>query len=245
MSPITDFNPGARNDARRDPRYPAVLEQVRKMAWPAGKPMLPGGWADTLATDTMAAVRKAEGQHRLITHHTYEGPGPCTARLYGTGGCGYPEAEHAPADTGTAGPVAPAVPAQQAAAPVLMASGPGPITVAPGNLIALEQPVDPTFAIVGVDGRPLVLLHLDTGQVEFGPGYDPDESARILWEAVQQIAGQSTRARAANDRAWDLVQQWREEAVARGDDPHQDPRAQALSAALLRSPSTSPTESQG
>jgi len=96
--PITDFNPGARNDARRDERYPAVLEQVRKMAWPAGNPMVPGGWADTLAKDVMAAIRKAEGQHRLITHHAYVGPGECQGRYYGLGPCGYPEAEHAPVD---------------------------------------------------------------------------------------------------------------------------------------------------
>ena len=101
---ITDFNPAARSDARRDERYPVVLEQVAKMAWPAGNPMVPGGWAETLATDVMAAVRKQEGLHRLITHHAYVGPGPCRARYYGTGGCGYPEAEHAPAaDDGATG----------------------------------------------------------------------------------------------------------------------------------------------
>ncbi|MFE7547083.1 hypothetical protein [Streptomyces gardneri] len=91
---ITDFNPGARSDARKDPRYAAVLEQVRKMAWPAGNPMVPGSWADTLAGDVMAAVRKEEGQHRLITHHTYEGPGPCQAHFYGAGACGYSRDEH-------------------------------------------------------------------------------------------------------------------------------------------------------
>lgn len=98
---LTDFNPGARSDARKDPRYGAVLEQVRKMAWPAGNPMVPGGWADTLAKDVMAAVRKAEGQHRFITHHPYAGPGPCTARYLGAGPCGYREDEHtAPEVTG-------------------------------------------------------------------------------------------------------------------------------------------------
>ncbi|MET9436923.1 hypothetical protein [Streptomyces sp. NPDC006551] len=94
MRPITDFNPTARRDAKKDPRYPAVLEQIVKMSWPAGNPMVPGGWAETLAKDVMAAVRREEGQHRLITHHTYEGPGPCRAQFYGAGGCGYPESEH-------------------------------------------------------------------------------------------------------------------------------------------------------
>ncbi|MFD3336038.1 hypothetical protein ACFWV1_25840 [Streptomyces sp. NPDC058700] len=93
---ITDFNPSARSDARKDVRYAAVVEQVRKMAWPAGQPMVPGGWADTLATDVMAAVRKEEGQHRLITHHAYAGPGPCTARYLGAEPCGYPAGEHDP-----------------------------------------------------------------------------------------------------------------------------------------------------
>ncbi|MEU6979628.1 hypothetical protein [Streptomyces sp. NPDC046371] len=42
MSAISDFNPSARADARKDPRYPAVLEQVQKLTWPAGQPMVPG-----------------------------------------------------------------------------------------------------------------------------------------------------------------------------------------------------------
>lgn len=33
-----------------------------------------------------------------------------------------------------------------------------------------------------------VTLHLDTGQVELGPGYTPDEAARVFWDAVQDIA---------------------------------------------------------
>ncbi|MFF6903526.1 hypothetical protein [Streptomyces hydrogenans] len=92
---ITDFGPPARSAAREDPRYPAVLEQVAKMAWPAGNPMVPGGWAETLAGDVMAAIRRQEGQHRLIADHTYEGPGPCQATYFGAGACGYPRAEHA------------------------------------------------------------------------------------------------------------------------------------------------------
>uniref|UniRef100_UPI003F4986A0 hypothetical protein n=1 Tax=Streptomyces sp. CA-141956 TaxID=3240051 RepID=UPI003F4986A0 len=95
MSAIRDFNPSARADAKRDSRYAVVLEQVQKMDWPSGKPMVPGGWAETLATDVVAAIRRHEGRHRLITHHTYEGPGPCTAQFYGTGSCGYPREEHA------------------------------------------------------------------------------------------------------------------------------------------------------
>ncbi|MEV7466168.1 hypothetical protein AB0O20_06585 [Streptomyces kronopolitis] len=49
-----------RRAARKDPRYPAVLEEIRGFGWPAGNPMVPDGWADTLATHVMAAVRAAE-----------------------------------------------------------------------------------------------------------------------------------------------------------------------------------------
>lgn len=91
---ISDFGPPARSAARKDPRYAAALEQVRKMAWPWGKPMVPGGWAETLAKDVLAAIRREEGHHRRIAHHAYEGPGPCRATYFGFGACGYPRAEH-------------------------------------------------------------------------------------------------------------------------------------------------------
>jgi hypothetical protein len=91
---MSDFGPPARSDARKDPRYPAALEQVQKMAWPSGTPMVPGGWAETLTKQVLAAIRREEGRHRRITHHTYEGPGPCRARYFGAGPCGYPRDEH-------------------------------------------------------------------------------------------------------------------------------------------------------
>jgi len=91
---LSDFGPPAKSDARKDPRYGVVLDQVQKMAWPSGQPMVPGGWAETLAKDVMAAIRKAEGRHRRITHHAYEGPGPCQATYFGAGACGYPRDEH-------------------------------------------------------------------------------------------------------------------------------------------------------
>jgi hypothetical protein len=46
--------------ARKDPRYAAVLAEIRGFGWPAGNPMVPGSWADTLATLVMTAVRAAE-----------------------------------------------------------------------------------------------------------------------------------------------------------------------------------------
>ncbi|MFC9736046.1 hypothetical protein ACFWG5_34625 [Streptomyces hydrogenans] len=91
---LSDFGPPARGSARKDPRYAAVLEQVQKMTWPSGDPMVPGGWAETLTIQVLAAIRHQEGQHRRIAHHTYEGPGPCQATYFGAGACGYPRDEH-------------------------------------------------------------------------------------------------------------------------------------------------------
>ncbi|GGT84172.1 MULTISPECIES: hypothetical protein [Streptomyces] len=82
MSPVTDFNPTVRNDACKDPR-PAVLVQVEKRAWPRGHPMLPGSYADILAADVMAAIRREESRHRPITRHTYlrgHRPNPAVTR---------------------------------------------------------------------------------------------------------------------------------------------------------------------
>ncbi|MEW9521747.1 hypothetical protein [Streptomyces tubercidicus] len=55
-SPVAD-----RVAARKDPRYAAALAEIRAFGWPAGNPMVPGSWADTLATRVMVAVRSAEG----------------------------------------------------------------------------------------------------------------------------------------------------------------------------------------
>ncbi|MEU9703038.1 hypothetical protein [Streptomyces sp. NPDC047981] len=185
MSRITDFNPGARNDARRDDRYAVVLEQVRKMAWPAGNPMLPGSWADTLATDVMAAVRKREGLHRLITHHAYEGPGECRAMYYGRNVCSFPEEEHSPTEetlvpdqTGT--PTEQRQPLQNGDAITLTDFN-------MGSIIALE-PADPTIEITGPGGQPLVTIHTNTGAIDYGPGYTPDAAAKEFWAAMQSWA---------------------------------------------------------
>lgn len=95
------------------------------MAWPAGNPMVPGGWAETLAGDVMAAVRREEGLHRRITHHTYEGPGPCQARFFGLEPCGYPEGEHELVDDAE-GPPAGSVPGYQIGPGEQGDAGPGP-----------------------------------------------------------------------------------------------------------------------
>lgn len=46
--------------ARRDPRYAAVLAEIAGFGWPAGNPMVPGSWADAMATRVMAAIRAEE-----------------------------------------------------------------------------------------------------------------------------------------------------------------------------------------
>lgn len=46
--------------ARRDPRYPTVLDTIRCYGWPSGDPMVPGTDADTLATRVMTAIRAHE-----------------------------------------------------------------------------------------------------------------------------------------------------------------------------------------
>lgn len=92
---MSDFHTQARVAARKDRRYAAVLEQVRTFAWPAGNPMVPGGWADALATDVLAAIRRDEGLEQPITSHTYEGDGgDCTAHVYSVDPCGRPKHEH-------------------------------------------------------------------------------------------------------------------------------------------------------
>ncbi|MEU6979630.1 hypothetical protein [Streptomyces sp. NPDC046371] len=95
-----------------------------------------------------------------------------------------------------------------------------------------------TFSIDGADGRPMVTLHLDTGEMEFGPGYTPDKAAEIFWDTLDRLGMEPVRrdfdARAAVERAWALVAHWREETRQQGKDPYQDPRPQALAAALLR-----------
>lgn len=46
--------------ARRDPRYAAVLREIRSFGWPSGDPMVPGAWADILTTRVMTALRAQE-----------------------------------------------------------------------------------------------------------------------------------------------------------------------------------------
>ncbi|MFC8008672.1 hypothetical protein [Streptomyces cinereoruber] len=90
--------------------------------------------------------------------------------------------------------------------------------------------------------EPLVTLDMATGEMTFGPNYTPDTAAEMFWGAVDVMGlvpiRQEYAAAAAKDRAWKLVAKWRAEAAARGEDPYQDPHAQALAAALTGSTAT-------
>ena len=94
-----------------------------------------------------------------------------------------------------------------------------------------------TFVIQSPGGQALVILNTQTGEMTFGPGYTPDEAAEAFWNAVDGLglapARQDHAVRAAHERAWALVKEWRAAAIARGEDPYRDPHAQALAAALI------------
>jgi hypothetical protein len=51
----------ARLAGRRDPRYPTVREIIAEFDWPDGRKMVPGSYADILATRVMAAVVEPPG----------------------------------------------------------------------------------------------------------------------------------------------------------------------------------------
>ncbi|MFF8840476.1 hypothetical protein [Streptomyces sp. NPDC015130] len=112
-------------------------------------------------------------------------------------------------------------------------------TTFPESDFILPLPLEPTIGIQGPDGQPLVTLNTATGEMTFGPSYTPDAAAEAFWDAVDTMGlapvRQDHAARAAKERAWALVGQWRAAASARGDDPYADPYAQALAAALTDS----------
>ena len=57
----------------------------------------------------------------------------------------------------------------------------------PVQTLQLVQPPQ-NIVILGADNRtPLVTIH-PTGELEYGPGYTPDEAARRFWDALRRIA---------------------------------------------------------
>ncbi|MFM9636001.1 hypothetical protein [Streptomyces turgidiscabies] len=51
----------------------------------------------------------------------------------------------------------------------------------------LVEPSTPNIVILAADNRtPLVTIH-PSGELEYGPGYTPDEAARTFWDALQHL----------------------------------------------------------
>lgn len=53
-----------------------------------------------------------------------------------------------------------------------------------GSAISAATVPPQTISIQGSQG-PLVTIHLHDGRLEYGPGYTPDEAARLFWEALR------------------------------------------------------------
>lgn len=52
-----------------------------------------------------------------------------------------------------------------------------------GSIVA-AAPLIGQLCIGNNAGTPLVTISLDTGQITYGPDYDPDEAARLFWDAI-------------------------------------------------------------
>lgn len=59
-----------------------------------------------------------------------------------------------------------------------------------------------TLIVPSGNSEPLVAVNLADGTVTFGPGYDPDEAARLFWEAIQRqyTAPEAVFGRPLHDR---------------------------------------------
>ncbi|MEV8344591.1 hypothetical protein [Streptomyces niveus] len=60
----------------------------------------------------------------------------------------------------------------------------------PAMLAAVRPMTSYTLRIPDENGRPLVTIHPD-GRVELGENYEPDEAARVFWDAVQRLSPDS------------------------------------------------------
>jgi hypothetical protein len=67
--------------------------------------------------------------------------------------------------------------------------GTGGLLLSGGTSTSVQiAPPPRNIAILGEDGRtPLVTIH-PSGELEYGPGYTPDEAARHFWDALRRIA---------------------------------------------------------
>lgn len=44
-----------------------------------------------------------------------------------------------------------------------------------------------TLVIARADGQALVTISLVDGSIEYGPGYEPDATAGLFWEAITRV----------------------------------------------------------
>ncbi|MFJ1782445.1 hypothetical protein ACIOKA_37700 [Streptomyces anulatus] len=67
-----------------------------------------------------------------------------------------------------------------------------PVTIDSTNVMQITATNVTSTASITIPGTtgPLVTIHPD-GRLEYGPGYEPDETARLFWEAVQRWAPSS------------------------------------------------------
>jgi hypothetical protein len=56
-------------------------------------------------------------------------------------------------------------------------------SVLAGHVVA-APPIPGSLNIRSSAGEPLVSIDLGTGQITYGPGYTPDEAARLFWDAI-------------------------------------------------------------
>lgn len=57
------------------------------------------------------------------------------------------------------------------------------VIATPGETFQITQPPD-NLSIRGGNGNPLVTIR-PTGELEYGPGYEPNEAARRFWDALR------------------------------------------------------------
>lgn len=62
---------------------------------------------------------------------------------------------------------------------------------------SFNPPGAPTLTIVGSDGSALVTIRRDTGEIEYGEGYEPDDAARVFWDAFSTLPTENERLREA------------------------------------------------
>lgn len=65
-------------------------------------------------------------------------------------------------------------------------ASPAKIYASPAKFYA-KMTKDHQFSLHGATGEPMVTIDLNNQTLSFGPGYEPDEAAKIFWDAVQAM----------------------------------------------------------